>query len=668
VRDDALVRAGTPDARAAIQEPPKPTPAASPTLRARILAKGTQRPLAGIRISVDGAGTTSQSKESDTDGRAEFAVAAGVAWSVWARDEKHVAGSAALQVPALAEGEVREVLLELPSGDDLRFCGLVLAREGRQPIAGARVHVEARAMPMPEGATIDFTTDADGSFEVELASWRLPDLSVRAPGFGPAIVVPRVGHETPESAIVVLLDRSASLIVHLLGAAGAPIAGARVRATTGSENILRPDSAELLSMIGIPDPDWSAETDAQGACTIADLPPDAPLHLEATRERRTLRRETEPLTLRAGETRTIEWRIGSGCRLSGRITDASGAPVEGLALWLLRAESSTPEFLNSYAERRVVKRARSGADGVYAIDDLAAGNWCIGPAPTRGFHEPPSADAVAPLAVVVEIPEGAADVRKDLVVHRGLYIRGRVLDPSGAPLPGASVLGSSEEIKLHDSASAGAEGAFALGPLASGRYRLTAVGHGEHGDSDTVLASAGDDGVVLQVKVGALLAGTVVDARSGAPCPARLTVTGLTLDPPLMMLAETQADGTFALAGMRPGTYDIAAHTDDARVGIVRGVVITGGVQDAGPVLRVSAGARVRVRYDGKARYGTFEVRSDGAIVGIDSLESGTSRSQPVPAGRVVVKFTLWDPTRTQEKELELAVGEEKSCAFTDTP
>src|SRR6185436_13658642 len=72
VRDDALVRAGSPDARAAIQEPPKPTPAASPTLRARIVAKGTQRPLAAVRISVDGAGT-SQSKESDTNGRAEFA-------------------------------------------------------------------------------------------------------------------------------------------------------------------------------------------------------------------------------------------------------------------------------------------------------------------------------------------------------------------------------------------------------------------------------------------------------------------------------------------------------------------------------------------------------------------------------------------------------------------
>jgi hypothetical protein len=564
--------------------------------------------------------------------------------------------------------EPREVAPAIPIVDDLHFCARLVAREDQQPIAGARVHVEARAAAMPENAVLNFATDADGRFEVDLATARSPYLAIHASGFGPALVMPQVGHETPAKAIVLLLDRAATLNVHLLGPGGIPVAGARIRASTGFEHLLRPDGAELLSTVGIADPVWNAETDAQGACTIAALPPDAPLHLEATREGKTLRKETEPVTLRAGEERTIRWTIGAGSRLSGRVTEISGAAVAGLDLWLLRAESDHPVLLSSSADSSVVKRKRSGAGGEYAIEDVAAGKWWIGPAPSRAYRDGPSQDAIAPLAVMVEIPEGAAEVRQDLVVRRGLYIRGRVVDASGAPAARAAVFGASEDHEGHESVGADDEGAFAFGPLVPGRYRLKAIGGADQVWSDPVIASAGDEGVVLTVALGATLSGMVVDAISGAPCPARLTVTSDSVAEPLRMLAETMPDGTFSLQGMQPGTYDLAAHTDDARVGIVRGLVIAHNTRHSGPVLRVSAGARVRMRYDGKSRYGTFEVLSDGAIVGIDTLENGTTSSQPVPAGRCVVRFTLWDPTRTQEKVMQLAVGEEKSCAFTDTP
>jgi hypothetical protein len=74
----------------------------------------------------------------------------------------------------------------------------------------------------------------------------------------------------------------------------------------------------------------------------------------------------------------------------------------------------------------------------------------------------------------------------------------------------------------------------------------------------------------------------------------------------------------------------------------------------------------VRIRYDGKSSYGTFQVTSGGVILAIDSLQNGTSRAQPVSAGHLVVRFTVWEPTHSQEREIDLAVGEEKEIAFTD--
>jgi protocatechuate 3,4-dioxygenase beta subunit len=559
-----------------------------------------------------------------------------------------------------------DAVVDPPARDDLRFCARVLDREGRRPVADARVRIGTRIGARPADAPLEVSTDADGRFEVDIASRQAPYFEVRASGFSLAIVLPGAGHEVSETAMLVLLDRAATLTIHLVGAGDIPLPGARVTATTEYAHVMRPEGSALLSTMGIPDPRWGGETDSRGSCTIEGLSPDAPLRLEAAREGRTSKLGTDLLTLRPGEARTIEWRMGGGCRLVGRVTEPSGAAATDVELWTLRADSDTPKLLSSSIESDVVSRTKTDSDGRFAIDDVAAGKWWIGPAPTRAYREAPNEGAIAPFAVVVEILEGALEVRQDLVVHRGLFIRGRVLDPTDAPLPRAAVFGTCAAIASYANVGADDAGAFAFGPLVPGTYDLKAFGGIEFADSARVSASAGDSDVVLRVQLAGILSGTVVDAVSGAPCPATLTLSGLGPTDPLMMLAETRPDGTFHLEGIRPGNYDVAAHADDGRVGFVRGVIVSRAADAGGPVVRVAAGAKLRIRYDGKAKYGTFQVTSSGVILAIDSLQNGTSRTQPVSAGHLVVRFTVWEPTRSQEKEFDLAVGEEKEIAFTD--
>ena len=59
-----------------------------------------------------------------------------------------------------------------------------------------------------------------------------------------------------------------------------------------------------------------------------------------------------------------------------------------------------------------------------------------------------------------------------------LWIRGQVLDPSGAPVPGATVTLTPEGQRFERSFQAGEEGRFQFGELSRGSYRITASGRG----------------------------------------------------------------------------------------------------------------------------------------------------------------------------------------------
>lgn len=657
-----------------------PNPRSDAVLNVLVVSRSTRAPLAGIRVYAragvveDGSriedvgssrGGIDRAPITGADGRVEFDLPSNTPIRISTKRASGDGASASYDVPALEAGEERNFIVGLRTDEELRFCGIVLAREDRRPIAGALVHIVYTGKTSP-GPEIDATSNAEGRFEIQVAAWRAPPLRIEAPTWGAALVCPESGHETPATELVVLLGHTASMRFHLIDADGSAVAGARILAKTEGRNLTQPQGVSSKALFRLPDPCWSAETDDEGKCLIENIPPGAPLTVEITQDRKLLRREIEPWTLRPGEVRELEWRVGIKRRLTGRVVDQANALVANRKLWVLRPESELPEFLTPDSERRVAVRATTNREGAYAVEDLGPGRWCIGPAPSGWNPKLSRESAIAPLAVFVEIPEGTQDIRRDLVVHRGLYIRGRVLDPSGVPVSGASVLLSSGEVAFQDRVWVRDDGVFECGPLVPARYRLSATAGGEYVDSDQVEAFAGDEGVVFRLKRARSFSGTVVDAVTGAPCSAQLTVMTLDAQTPMVMHVQTNADGTFRINDLGDGIYDVAAHTGDALVGFVRGIHVAGGSGPDGVEVRVAPGAKLGIRYEGDEPFGLFEVSTNGVRIGIGILRNGTSKTQIAPVGRVSLMFKLGDPVRTQERTLDLVAGEDREVVFTD--
>lgn len=155
---------------------------------------------------------------------------------------------------------------------------------------------------------------------------------------------------------------------------------------------------------------FEVATDARGE---ARLPPMAPGTYEFCSDR--------------GEPWIVDWpaaglridcEIPAGVTLAGRVLDPVGSPIAGARLWLARAGRP--------GEGSVV--AESDANGAFLLRDLPA-ERCLA-AIADGF-EPSDLAHVATAASI-------AATRLDLRVGpRAAVLRGRVLDESGQPVPGA---------------------------------------------------------------------------------------------------------------------------------------------------------------------------------------------------------------------------------------
>ncbi|MBI5432251.1 MAG: hypothetical protein HZA52_05410 [Planctomycetes bacterium] len=205
--------------------------AANATLRVRVVALESRAPLEGIHVSLSPSeleGNWSRRSTSsarggahdelitDTEGRVEFEVPAGIAFtaeadtSVPATDGRPIASSEQASTSALAAGETRELVLERATAGDIVFCGRIVAAEDDSPIAGARIRMRT-SLP---GEPPVLVSDASGRFELRSASWLdSRQFTVKAAGRTERAAGAEKGHERPEHAFVVHLARTATLRV-----------------------------------------------------------------------------------------------------------------------------------------------------------------------------------------------------------------------------------------------------------------------------------------------------------------------------------------------------------------------------------------------------------------------------------------------------------------------
>ncbi len=661
--------------------PPAPAAAASPStwtgVRIRVVAEEDGKPVANVRVRARNDdekqswkevkrshGVVNEEPITGADGVAELELPSGTPYEIHVRyDGEHTVVAKRTVDPALAAGEVREISISLRLQPDVVMHGRVIDRETNAPIADARVGLSRDWKRLIAGE--EQRTDRDGRFVLAARSERNAIFGVRAAGYEPALVPPMNGHETPETALEIALSPVATVRVTVRDSGGTPMPGLRVTFETAMYRFGRPDGMSLLRAGRSGNATFAATTDAGGVAFLADLPPRMPLEGALLRGREQLLRAPEVLTLTPGESRAIEWRLGSGCTIHGIAREVDDRPAADLEILLETAWAPRPIQFEPFSSRP--RRAtKTDAEGHFAFADVGPGNWWIGPAPAkRTVPKIVEADAAAPTSHVVTVAPGLARLDVEIRVHRGLTIEGLAVDPAGTPTSGAMIMLTRPTDKLFAYEHVD-EGRFVLGPLEPGEYELRAQSHGEFVSSEPVTARAGDRDVVLRMRAGGVLRGTVVDKATGKAGPASVVVRPHTPDDWAFSHPSANEKGVFELPGLAPGLYDIAASTSNGQAGIVRDVEVAAG-ETRDVRIEVEPGARVRVRYEGPWPSCNLTVLVGEVIVSADGIEKGTERLFDAPAGAVVVRMFNHAEDKGFDLPLTLAVGETRDLVFDGT-
>ena len=645
-------------------------------VRVKALARAT--PNSELRHGTDSAephGDLRVHPKTGADGIADLEVPPGVELRVWVSCESESSSETCLDIAPLAEGEAREMDVELLPPNDARVVGRVVDYLTKAPIAGASVRlVRSDMFSSPTGETAwhndvlaSAKSRADGSFEFTFTSWVLPHLQIDAEGYSRALLAVSTRHADAAHALVVEMLPECRLIVHVIDASGSAVPGVYVSVDSqgwGAADEVERAADDPRAMIS--DQSWSANTKADGRATIAGLPTSMELRVKGVKDHRTLWSEPEPIQLEFGQTRELEWRVGGGTRVSGIVLDQTGAAVPRQELWLTTGYLGEPRYFSSYDRSSVRFRGTTDDAGRFAFEDVPEGRWAIGPAAEEFSARTPCEYGLAPKVLTFEL---AGEPARELTLHveRGLCVRGTVLAPGHASLHGAHIhcLGGDGL-----GVAVAVDGAFVLGPLASGECTLVASCQGQYADSQPVRASAGDTDVKLQLRLGGSLRGMVIDAATGQPCKASIVYS-----PEVQSLGpngcqsgtSVGSDGTFTHPALAPGRYDVAAMSDDGRCAVQSGIEISAGVDTTGIVLALKPGGWVTFTYHGMKDTLNVTARSAGVPLSFPlSIRPNRWEAVNAPAGSVTLEIRKEYGSAPRTRVVELKAGEKQEIVLTD--
>src|SRR4029079_10050685 len=133
-----------------------------------------------------------------------------------------------------------------------------------------------------------------------------------------------------------------------------------------------------------------------------------------------------------GQVTERTWTIGGGARLEGRIVDQHDAPVTKREVWLLKKRGSYDGYLDGHERGQVTTTDTSDEQGRFVLSDVAVGSWWLTVAPVSDQNAKTAGSDIAPKTQSIEITSASTQF-VTLRVVRGLFVRGRVLDPEGKP-------------------------------------------------------------------------------------------------------------------------------------------------------------------------------------------------------------------------------------------
>ncbi|MEW6742706.1 MAG: carboxypeptidase-like regulatory domain-containing protein [Planctomycetota bacterium] len=571
-----------------------------------------------------------------------------------------------IDVPALRGGEERTVTIDVPAAADLTFHGRVIDSTTQQPVVGARValghvsHTTERAGKLVDEERFfqEVTADADGRFELITESWKRLDARIEAPGYTPLSLGLAKGRETRDRARIVELKPAGKLEVRVVDGRGQPVTDFKIRLWTEGYHLSEGD--DWSSLPSLAEPEWTGECGPDGCCVFEEAPTGAPLAIELYRGRKLIRQEAERVELGPAEERSITLKIGAGFSVRGVLLDEKDTPIAGQALWLKSVENTYTAYFEPWDDD-VVARTKTAHDGRFEFADVASGGWWIGPAPDMK----PDPNRIAPAGTPVLVQD--ADQEIVLRAYRGLYIRGRVIDPTGQPVADVFVSSVHEGMGMGPHASTEEDGTFNLGPLVAGRYWLeTGTFGGELAPSEPVEAEAGAVDVILTMLRGCKAKGRVV-TESGEPVACDVRASPLDdEDSYWVYFSHSAQDGFFEFGGWPPGTYQFLACAGE-RFGFAGPVELAAGHPVDGIVLELQPGGKVRITNSGSQR-SILEFFYKNVAVDSTGLAAGESKTVNVPAGQIEVRVRRMQSHEMEKLQIDVRVGETTEITVSDPP
>lgn len=406
--------------------------------------------------------------------------------------------------------------------------GRVQDTSGR-PLDGASVRI-VPPEPLPgstEKGEPEAVSDAAGWFQLrgQRSGDRLK-LSVERSGYARSLL-PGVPVPT-EEPIAVVLSPTSRISGRVLDAASRPVSGAVIQATE--------ERVETVAGMPVFGTGRQLETRSQedGSFSFEGVEPGS---IELTASGAQWQESSLRLRLAAGQDlEGVELTLHEAAILEGTVLGQDGTPVVGAEIG--RHRPPRP------GEMRIeAPLALSDADGRYRIDRLAPGRLSL--SASHGVF----GQAVQELDL--QPGENALDFR----LQGGQTVSGHVLDRSGSPVAAARIWMRASTGTLPEVLSE-PDGAFRFEGIAPGSYLLEALKGGEGRTRQPVplqISEAPLEEVVLELAATGTIRGRILGLSETELARVRISAGWAAGD------SEVKHDGSYSIAGLAPGTWNVVA-------------------------------------------------------------------------------------------------------------
>src|SRR5579864_1070651 len=475
-----------------LQLPPGPGTGTG-TLTGTVVNIANNAPIAGATVSFSGGSTT-----TNASGVYQFTSVPSGAYNVTA-----VASGffAVTESAAVSSGQTTTLNFRLSPGG--KIAGAVTDSSGAA-IAGASVHIFGGSIPQ----NLTLTTNASGAYATGFISTGNYAIDVSAPGFA---------SQSKGTTITAGQTATVNFTLAAVAATGA-LNGTVVDI---SNNV--PISGATVSFSG-----GTTTTNTNGVYQFTNVVPGT---YSVTASHSGFFSSTQSATVSSGATTTLNFKLATGGKLAGTVTDSSGAAVAGATVSISGGSVPTSVTLTT------------SSTGAYATNFIPVGTYTITVSATGFTTQSKNATVNTGQTTTVNFTLSAGGGTGTL--------SGTVVNISNnTAISGATVSFSGGSTTTNSS------GFYQFTNVAAGTYSVTASHSGYFSSTHTTTVSGGATTTLnFKLATGGKLAGTVKNSSGAAISGATVKISGGSIATTVTL--TTSSTGAYATNFIPVGTYTI---------------------------------------------------------------------------------------------------------------